>query len=314
MLTPTALHEYDQRVNVHATHLESRVAALNADNGFVNVTQLFHWFSVDVMGDLTFSKSFRMLENGEAHPIAGLLNDSLDIVGVLSPVPWLMRIGLNLLPGHPGRGITASSRELSFENLSLVLTGLQKSGEICDISNWLINHNKGYEPSDEDLRWLYGDSTSAIIAGSDTVSGTLVYVFYEIAASQKDQLKLAEELLDIDVFDRQVLRSLPHLNGVINEVLRLHPPIPTHASRKAPPEGVTIAGQFVPGGTTLVAPKYTIARLQSYFEKPNEFIPERWYSAPQMVKDRRAFMPFNQGQLFLPSKSLGVCASLELKS
>ena len=101
LLTPIALQEYDRRVNVHATHLESLISALDAGNGSVNVTQIFHWFSIDVMGDLTFSKSFRMLENGEAHAIAGLLHDSMDILGVLSPAPWLVRLGLDLLPSHP---------------------------------------------------------------------------------------------------------------------------------------------------------------------------------------------------------------------
>ncbi|KAL8825843.1 MAG: hypothetical protein Q9170_007635 [Blastenia crenularia] len=101
LLTLIALHEYHRRVNVQATHLENRIAALTASNGFVNFTQLCHWFSVDVMGDLIFSKSFHMLEKGEAHPIAGLLSDSLDIIGVLSPVPWLMRIGMDLLVSHP---------------------------------------------------------------------------------------------------------------------------------------------------------------------------------------------------------------------
>ena len=32
-----------------------------------------------------------------------------------------------------------------------------------------------------------------------------------------------------------------------------------------------------------------------YFEQPNEFVPERWYSKGEMVQEKRAFMPFNQG-------------------
>ncbi|KAL8825844.1 MAG: hypothetical protein Q9170_007636 [Blastenia crenularia] len=59
------------------------------------------------------------------------------------------------------------------------------------------------------------------MAGSDSVAGTLVYVFYELASSQKDQLKPAEELHDLNVCDRKTLRSLPHLNGVINENLAI---------------------------------------------------------------------------------------------
>ena len=71
---------------------------------------------------------------------------------------------------------------------------------------------------------------------------------------------VAKELEGVDVFDRRKLHSLPHLNGVINETLRLYPPVPMHGSRETPPEGITIAGQFIPGGTTLFAPRYTIHR------------------------------------------------------
>lgn len=160
--SPRALCEYDKRVNIHATHLESRIAALNAGDGFVNVVPVFHWFSVDVMGDLTFSKSFNMLENGEAHPIAGLLNDSFDIVGIFSPVPWLLRIGLDLLPGLP---VVKKWHRLVKLSRDLMNERREKSGEVCDISNWLINHDKRYEPTNEDVRWLHGDALSAIIAG-----------------------------------------------------------------------------------------------------------------------------------------------------
>lgn len=36
--------------------------------------------------------------------------------------------------------------------------------------------------------------------------------------------------------------------------------------------------------------------MESAFEKPEEFIPERWYSKPELIKDRRAFMPFGTGK------------------
>jgi cytochrome P450 len=36
--------------------------------------------------------------------------------------------------------------------------------------------------------------------------------------------------------------------------------------------------------------------VESCFEKADEFIPERWYSKPEMVRDKRAFAPFSQGK------------------
>ena len=74
--------------------------------------------------------------------------------------------------------------------------------------------------------------------------------------------KLYEELKGIDVSDRKAIEKLPHLNGSINEAMRLHPALPTGGYRILPEEGITVAGQYIPGGTTLVAPRYHIFRCK----------------------------------------------------
>lgn len=39
-----------------------------------------------------------------------------------------------------------------------------------------------------------------------------------------------------------------------------------------------------------------ISLVESAFERANEFIPERWYSKPEMVKNKHAFAPFGMGE------------------
>ena len=63
----------------------------------------------------------------------------------------------------------------------------------------------------------------------------------------------------------QDLQYLPHLNGVINETLRLYPGVPTAMQRLTPPEGLDINGTFVPGNTVVYCPQYAICR--SMFSK-----------------------------------------------
>ena len=54
-----------------------------------------------------------------------------------------------------------------------------------------------------------------------------------------------------------------HLNGVINEALRLHPPVPTRVARMTPPEGLTVGDTHVPGNMKVWAPQYAIGRSES---------------------------------------------------
>lgn len=91
---------------------------------------------------------------------------------------------------------------------------------------------------------------------------TLVFLFYELALNPSQADKLYDELRDVDIRDRQVLSTLPHLNALINETLRFHPAVPTGGYRDTPAEGMTIGGRYIPGNTTIVAPRYTISRCE----------------------------------------------------
>ena len=99
---------------------------------------------------------------------------------------------------------------------------------------------------------------------SDTVAPTLVFTFYELVLHPHHQQKLYEEIKDIDINDLSTLRSLPHLNGVINESLRIHPPVPTGGYRQSPKGGMRIGGQYIPGNTTIVAPRYTLGKRKEH--------------------------------------------------
>ena len=124
-------------------------------------------------------------------------------------------------------------------------------------------------------------------------------MFYHLAQEPSHVSRLREEIRPLRGADGEFsvkdLQSADHLNGIINETLRLHPPVPSGTLRLTPPEGTTIGGRFIPGNTTVVSPTWTVGRLESCYERPLEFIPERWYSKPEMIKNKVAFAPFSRG-------------------
>ena len=89
--------------------------------------------------------------------------------------------------------------------------------------------------------WLYGDGFSIIIAGSDTTSSALLFIFYYLACDLTRVAKIRDELDYILNLDAASLVNLPYLNGVINEALHLHPPVASAGLRQIPPEGLTIS-------------------------------------------------------------------------
>jgi len=93
----------------------------------------------------------------------------------------------------------------------------------------------------------------------------MVYLFYRLASEPQHAQVIREELHGISsIYHPQALKSLNHLNGAINEILRLHPSVPTGGYRESPPQGMHIAGRYIPGKTTIVAPRYTMGR-RTYF-------------------------------------------------
>ena len=93
----------------------------------------------------------------------------------------------------------------------------------------------------------------------------MVYLFYRLTLEPQHAVKIREEIHSINsIYDPQSLKTLDHLNGAINEILRLHPSVPTGGYRESPPQGVEIAGHFIPGNTTIVAPRYTMGRRTSF--------------------------------------------------
>lgn len=120
------------------------------------------------------------------------------------------------------------------------------------------------------------------------------------------------------------MARLEHLNAVINESLRLYPPVPTTVYRQTPSEGIMIDDVYIPGSMSVISPQYAIGRSKSCLERrasfgpicvlqrfandkclstidedvytdANSFIPERWYQFPDMIKDNDAFAPFSTG-------------------
>jgi len=117
---------------------------------------------------------------------------------------------------------------------------------------------------------LMGDSRLLIVAGSDTTATTLVYCFYHLAKDPSLAQKLRAELKENhvennDSFTVPPLQYLSYLNALINETLRLHPPVPGGIFRHTPREGVVIDGRHLPGGVKVIGPHYTIQRCKSSF-------------------------------------------------
>ena len=71
-------------------------------------------------------------------------------------------------------------------------------------------------------------------------------------------------------------------DAIINEALRIHPNTGLILERVVPPEGATIDGYTIPGGTIVGVNAWVIHRDAEIFgEDVLEFRPERWLEASE---------------------------------
>jgi cytochrome P450 len=130
---------------------------------------------------------------------------------------------------------------------------------------------------------LGAESSLLIAAGADTTALTLSAAFFYLVRHPRVLRTLEAEILaafsssgSADLMSPSKLVALPYLRAVVDESLRLAPPVPSLLPREVFRGGITIDGNHIPEGTIVGVPAYAIHRNPEYFPEPDKFIPERW--------------------------------------
>ncbi|KUI73113.1 Tryprostatin B 6-hydroxylase [Cytospora mali] len=263
----------------------------------VDLSDLLGWFSFDIMSDWTLSKTFEMLENESWHHIISGMRDARSLLGPFSPAPWMFQLGIHLLPRvGPIKGWHDMTCWCAAQMKKRLDGDRDISPEVPDLAYYLQERSASKDKQSKNS-WLVGDSLIAIVAGSEPTASALAGIFSELVQHPENFDKLRSELATVsDLTDSRALATVPHLDAVINEAMRLHPAAMTGGARKTPDDtGIHINGVFIPPKTTIIAPRYTISRREDCFERGKEFFPERWTTRPEMLRNVNAFSPFGNG-------------------
>jgi cytochrome P450 len=92
---------------------------------------------------------------------------------------------------------------------------------------------------------------------------------------------IRSKLISSPIRDSEALQ-IPYLIAVIREGLRMHPPAIAPFCKVAPPQGDTIDGYYIPGGTSIGACQKALQRNKDVFgPDADAFRPERWLEADE---------------------------------
>ncbi|KAK3386325.1 putative Pisatin demethylase [Sordaria brevicollis] len=123
-----------------------------------------------------------------------------------------------------------------------------------------------------------------IMAGSNTIAtairATLLHIITNPVVLRKLRSEIATAGLTADIISNTQARTLPYLQAVIKEGLRIHPPVSSLSVKEVPKTGDTFKGMYFPPGTKLGISMWALTRNRDLFgEDADEFRPERWIEA-----------------------------------
>jgi len=117
-----------------------------------------------------------------------------------------------------------------------------------------------------------------IVAGSETTATFLSGVTYYLCRNPSAYKNLVDEIRtsfkSYEDINGRSTQHLQYLKAVIDEGLRMYPPVPVGLGRISP--GETVDGHYMPEGTVCYTHAWTATHSELNFHKPYEFLPERW--------------------------------------
>lgn len=284
--------------------------------GEVDLAQWYNFTTFDIIGDLAIGQPFGSLESGDYHFwVSNIFRSvkllSLRSIGTAYPIIGAVMSCVFMLFPKAGE---ARRKHIEYTKAALQRR-LATKAEKRDFLSYILRpkDEKGMTDDEIDV-----NARLLILAGSETTATLLSGATYFLLTNKVALDRASDEVRSAFQSEANItftsLARLPYLNAVIEEGLRLYPPVPVAFSRRTLPGGNVIDGHVVPENvgrirhhllnhnadqstkTTVGVDHWATYRSNDNFRDPETFIPERWLGDPVYADDQRAALqPFSYG-------------------
>ncbi|KAJ5107780.1 cytochrome P450 [Penicillium angulare] len=268
----------------------------------LDIAPWLNYTAFDIFGDLGLGESFDCLQNSRYDPWISLVFNSVKAVSFISATRYYPLIEFLLKKCIPA-SLSKKAERHQQQIAEKVDRRLSWEVQRPDVMSYLIDE-------DGKVAWSRGelDATFQILttAGSETTATVLTGIICYLV-NNPDKLAIVtdevrQELQGSEDVNLVSIRRLTYLNAVINEGLRLCPPVPWMLPRIVPEGGEVVCGKWLPAGTSVSLQAYSLNRDPESFHNATSFLPERWLpdastdtKSPFFNDDRHAVHPFSAG-------------------
>jgi len=143
---------------------------------------------------------------------------------------------------------------------------------------------------------LQDEVMTTLLAGFETTANSLSWIFHLLAAHPAVEEKLRQEIrsaVNGRMPAAEDMARLPYAMQVINESLRLYPPVWAIGRRSV--EADVFGECEIPGESITILGVHMAHRDARFWENPETFDPDRFSPERFSEKQKRAFLPFSAG-------------------
>jgi cytochrome P450 len=166
--------------------------------------------------------------------------------------------------------------------------------------------HEGRGLTDEQVR---DELTNAYAAGSSTVAATLMWTCFLLGLHPEVAARARAEANDV-LSGRQPtvadLPAMPYGKMVVDEVLRLHPPL--WVTGRSPLHDDELGGYDMPAGAFVSYSSFITHRHPEHWTAPESFDPERWAPGRDEPRSPCAYLPFSHGPRTCLGEEIGRAA------
>lgn len=170
------------------------------------------------------------------------------------------------------------------------------SGSRGDFLSVLIrarDEEDGRGLSDQQLR---DEVMTMFLAGHETTAAALTWTWFLLGQNLEVQARVQAEVQQVLGNRPPAAADIPQLKlceNVLREAMRLYPPAYVVGRRAL--NNCVIGNHFIAKGTNVLMSQWVVHRDPRWYERPDEFLPDRWSSGLTSRLPKYAYFPFGGG-------------------
>lgn len=289
-----------------------RLEALKGTGSVIRLDHACSAFSGDIIGQICWNNEEKFLDDPNFAPEwYNLIQTIILSIPLFTAFPLLVQI-MALIPesiilwAYPSGQIFNKFKDVALQHIAKAKkqTANSKGAKHDNLEGHgsLFHHilNSDMPESELSDERLAKEAQVLLGGGTASTARTIGYISYYILARPTIRSKLQEELKDVmaawpqHVPSLTELERLPYLQGLIKEGLRHSYGVMHRLPRCSPDVPIQYKQWSIPVGVPVGMSSYLMHTDPTVYERPFEFIPERWLGAvhPNM---NRNFVPFSRG-------------------